>query len=60
MLGFNVIVGVCRRDNIIFKREHVQLRDSGLGMLEKQNNEQMHKTQMVMFPWNHLDLKLQS
>lgn len=45
--GLNVIVGV-----II---ESWLLRKSGLGMLEKQNDEKMHKTQMVMFPWNHLD-----
>lgn len=46
--GFNVIVSVCIRENRL-------LRDSGLGMLEKQNNKQMRKKQMVMFPWNHLD-----
>lgn len=53
MLGFSAMVGVCIRENRL-------LRDSGLGVLEKRNNEQMHKTQMLMFPWSHLDRKLQS
>lgn len=46
--GLNVIVGIYIIENRL-------LRESGLGMLKKQNNEKMHKTQMVMFPWNHLD-----
>lgn len=50
--GLNVIM-------CVYIIESRLLRVSGPGMLKKQNNEKMHKTQMVMFPWNRLDWKLQ-
>lgn len=46
--GLNVIM-------CVYIIESRLLRESGPGMLKKQNNEKMHKTQMVMFPWNRLD-----
>lgn len=46
----NVTVGV----DIIESR---LLKESGQGMLKTQNNEKMHMTQMVMFPWSHVDCK---
>lgn len=46
-IGHNVIVGVIIKSRL--------LRESGLGMLKKQNNEKMHKIEMMIFPWNLLD-----